>query len=129
MEIHIKNLKEIIEDYENNKSKDKDSEFIDNLWEIYDELNRDFTFKPKVLKLIKNYDEYFDINFEKNIKNDIIKIINEQISYHPVKIPQQISIEKYIISNIKVEFDTFLCKLGFINSYELNDKIYYIWKF
>lgn len=127
MENCIKDLKDIIENYENNKIRDND--FLENLWDIYEELQKNLTFKPKVLKLIKNYDEYFDSNFNKDTKNYIINIINKEITYHSDKRPQQISIEKNIISDNKNHFDNFLYKLGFTNNYEMDNKIYYIWKF
>jgi len=126
MNPYIQNLRNIIEDYDNNKIKDH--EVIDELWEICNNWNKELTFEPKVKKLIKNYDEYFDNQLGKTIKNEIIEIFNKNVVFYPQLSPQRISFKKVEINLMKDNLDKFLDKLGFneFKKLETEEDIFYI---
>jgi hypothetical protein len=128
MNVHIKNLRNIIEDYDNNKIKD--CEIIDELWEICTNWNRELTFEPKVKKLINNYDDYFNSEFDKKTKNEIIEFFNKNVVFYSELLPQRISFKKDKIYYLKDYLDKFLNKLGFneLKKLETDHDIFYIWR-
>ena len=129
MNSYSKKLRELLDDFDNNKINENG--IVNELWEIYSDWNSELNFEPKVKRLIKNYDEYFNSEFDV-LKNDIIIFFNNNVIFHKEMLPKRISIQKNNISNInKTNLDKFLDKIGFNENKKLEteEDIFYIWRF
>ena len=96
MNSYSKKLRELLDDFDNNKINENG--IVNELWEIYSDWNSELNFEPKVKRLIKNYDEYFNSEFDV-LKNDIIIFFNNNVIFHKEMLPKRISIQKNNISN------------------------------
>lgn len=125
MEKYITRLKNLTYDMENNKLVDY--QVLDELWDIYSELDKESNFIPKVKKIIKNNDEYFDSIFEKEVKKDIMKIFNEKVTFD--KENNYLIIDKnYINDNLLEYFNIFLKRIHFYFKEEKNNNLIYRWR-
>jgi hypothetical protein len=125
MEKYITRLKNLTYDMENNKLVDY--QVLDELWDIYSELDKESNFIPKVKKIIKNNDEYFDSIFEKEVKEDIMNIFNDKVTFD--KENNYLIISKNDINDNLLEyFNIFLKRIHFYFTEEKNNNLIYRWR-
>ena len=125
MSSHSKKLRDLLDRFDNNKIHE--TQMVIELYDISDDWNNKLSFEPKIKKLIRNHDNYFDLLYGE-FKHTLIEFFNDYAFFHTEEYPLKVSFRKEDIYIDEERLEQFLYKVGLNvdEKIETDEEIFYI---